>query len=47
MPSPSSIACICRCTPPKTHCRNLSGKLGFKGAELVRYATLQSLQAHA
>ncbi|QNI78891.1 two-component system response regulator RR class II (RRII)-CheY-LuxR [Synechococcus sp. RS9909] len=31
----------------ETHRRNLSGKLGFKGAELVRYATLQSLQAHA
>jgi DNA-binding NarL/FixJ family response regulator len=28
----------------ETHRRNLSGKLGFKGAELVRYATLQSLQ---
>jgi FixJ family two-component response regulator len=28
----------------ETHRSNLSGKLGFKGAELVRYATLQSLQ---
>lgn len=28
----------------ETHRRNLSGKLGLKGAELVRYATLQSLQ---
>ena len=27
----------------ETHRRNLSGKLGLKGAELVRYATLQSL----
>ena len=30
----------------ETHRRNLSGKLGLKGAELIRYATLQSLQAH-
>ena len=30
----------------ETHRRNLSGKLGLKGAELVRYATLQSLQPH-
>ena len=29
----------------ETHRRNLSGKLGFKGAELVRYATLHSLLA--
>ena len=28
----------------ETHRRNLSTKLGLKGAELVRYATLQSLQ---
>lgn len=27
----------------ETHRRNLSGKLGLKGAELVRYAALQSL----
>lgn len=30
----------------ETHRRNLSGKLGLKGAELVRYATLQSLRPH-
>jgi DNA-binding NarL/FixJ family response regulator len=29
----------------ETHRRNLSSKLGLKGAELVRYATLQSLQS--
>jgi DNA-binding NarL/FixJ family response regulator len=28
----------------ETHRRNLSCKLGFKGAELVRYATLQNLK---
>jgi DNA-binding NarL/FixJ family response regulator len=27
----------------ETHRRNLSGKLGLKGAELIRYATLQAL----
>lgn len=30
----------------ETHRRNLSGKLGLKGAELIRYATLQNLKAH-
>lgn len=29
----------------ETHRRNICGKLGLKGAELVRYATLQTLQA--
>lgn len=29
----------------ETHRRNLSGKLGLKGAELIRYATLQMLQS--
>jgi two-component system NarL family response regulator len=28
----------------ETHRRNICGKLGLKGAELVRYATLQTLQ---
>ena len=30
----------------ETHRRNLSLKLGLKGAELIRYATLQMLQTH-
>lgn len=29
----------------ETHRRNLSGKLGIKGAELIRYATLKRLQS--
>lgn len=29
----------------ETHRRNLSGKLGMKGAELIRYATLRKLQS--
>jgi len=29
----------------ETHRRNLSGKLGIKGAELIRYATLKTLQS--
>ena len=31
----------------ETHRRNLSGKLGMKGAELIRYATLKQLQSGA